>query len=122
MFQWQTKKANKYHAQKTVACGIKFDSRREAGRYLDLCVLEKAGKIKNLRRQVKYVLIPSQRKSDGKIERETSYYADFVYFDCEKQKEVVEDVKGMKMGAAYNVFVIKRKLMLERFGIEVLEV
>lgn len=105
-----------------MACGIKFDSRKEAGRWLDLSVLEKAGKISNLRRQVKYVLIPSQRKSDGKVEREVSYYADFVYFDNENKKEVVEDVKGMKMGVAYNVFVIKRKLMLFKYGIEVKEI
>lgn len=107
---------NKYGAEKTVVDGIRFDSRREAKRYADLCLLERAGAISNLRRQVDYVLVPSQRKSDGSAERPVKYRADFVY---ERDgKEIVEDAKGMKT----KEYVIKRKLMLYIHGIEVMEV
>ena len=52
---------NKYGNKKTVVDGITFDSRKEAKRYQELKLLEKAGEIKDLRRQVKYELIPSQK-------------------------------------------------------------
>jgi hypothetical protein len=112
---------NKYNAQKCKIKGTEFDSRKEAQRYQVLLLLQKSGQICDLQRQKKYVLIPSQRDEDGKlIERELSYVADFVY--TENGKEVVEDVKGYKEGAAYRIFVIKRKLMLERYGIRIREV
>lgn len=109
--------------------GIVFDSKREAKRYQELLLLEKTGAITNLQRQVKYVLIPTQREPDtvgarggihkGKvIEKECAYYADFVYFDREKQEMVVEDTKGMKT----TEYIIKRKMMLYRHGIRIKEV
>lgn len=118
---------NKYHAKKTTFDGITFDSKREAYRYLELRVLEKAGKIKNLHRQVKFVLIPAHREPDtigknggihkGKlIERECSYIADFVYE--ENGKKVVEDAKGKRLPD----YIIKRKLMLWVHGIRIREV
>ena len=64
---------SKYNSKKTVVDGQKFDSKKEANRYQELVLLEKAGVIKNLSRQVKFVLIPSQRDENGKvIERECS--------------------------------------------------
>lgn len=111
---------NKYGAKKVVAGGDTFDSRKEFYRWSDLKLLEKVGKIKDLKRQVKYVLIPAQRDKAGKlIEREVSYIADFEYI--ENGEKVVEDTKGYKRGAAYQLFTIKRKLMLQRFGIRVKE-
>lgn len=66
------------------------------------------------------MLIPAQRDETGKlIEREVSYVADFQYI--QDGKKVVEDVKGYKRGAAYQLFTIKRKLMLLQ-GIRVKEV
>lgn len=56
------------------------------------------------------------------IERSCTYVADFSYVDNATGKTVVEDVKGYKKGATYSVFVIKRKLMLQKFGIRVKEV
>ena len=113
---------NKYSAEKTEIDGHKFDSRKEAQRYAELRLLEKAGVISELRTQVKYTLIPSQKRSDGKTERECYYLADFVY--RQNGATVVEDVKGYRdpASAAYAKYTIKRKLMLERYGIEVREI
>lgn len=122
---------SKYKSVKCEYDGIKFDSKREMKRYQFLKEMEKQGRLWNLNRQVKYVLIPSQREksttnSKGKevkgktLERECAYIADFTY-EC-KEGLIVEDVKGYRRGGAYSVFVIKRKLMLERYGIRVNEV
>lgn len=121
----------KYGNKKCTFEGMVFDSKKEMNRYFELMALEKAGEISGLRRQVEFLLIPEQREPDtigarggvhkGKlIERKASYVADFVYV---RDKElVVEDVKGFKGGGAYEVFKIKRKLMLYVHGIKVNEV
>lgn len=108
----------KYHNRKTVVNGHTFDSKKEANRYSELLLLERAGAIHDLRTQVKYVLIPSQRsKETGKIiERECSYKADFVY--TEGGETVVEDVKGYRT----KEYIIKRKLMLHVYGIRIREI
>ena len=107
---------SKYLNRKVTVDGITFDSRREFLRYRELCLLEKAGKIKNLQRQVKFELIPSQ-KVDGKVvERQCSYIADFVYE--QDGKTIVEDTKGF----ATKDYIIKRKLMLWLRGIRIVEV
>lgn len=108
---------SKYRSKKTVIDGQVFDSKKEANRYQELLLLEKAGMIKNLSRQVKFVLIPSQRDENGKlIERECSYKADFMYE--EGIKTVVEDVKGYRT----KEYIIKRKLLLYQYGIRIREV
>lgn len=108
---------SKYRSKKTVVDGQKFDSKKEANRYQELLLLEKAGVIKNLSRQVKFVLIPSQRDESGKvIERECSYKADFTYE--EGIKTVVEDVKGYRT----KEYIIKRKLLLWQYGIRIREI
>lgn len=114
---------SKYKARKVEIDGEKFDSKKEYSRWCQLKILEKAGEIADLERQVKYILIPSQKGEDGKvIERECSYVADFCYRISGTADTVVEDVKGYKEGTAYAVFVIKRKLMLYIYGIRVKEV
>ena len=121
---------NKYQAIKTVVNGIEFDSRKEARRYQELLLLQRAGVIQDLKMQVKYILIPAQyetferygkngqRLKDGQrvLEKECSYLADFVY--TENGKEIVEDKKGVKT----KDYIIKRKLMLWIHGIRVKEV
>ena len=121
---------NKYYNKKCEINGIVFDSRKEARRYQELLLLQRAGVIKSLQRQVKYVLIPAQYESferygkngqeltPGKklIERECAYVADFVYE--EDGKTVIEDTKGMKT----KDYIIKRKLMLYTHGIRIREV
>ncbi|MBR5285451.1 MAG: DUF1064 domain-containing protein [Clostridia bacterium] len=118
----EKQKKNKYGAEKATIDGQKFDSTKEARRYAELKTLERIGEIQNLRSQVPYELIPKQKKADGSTERACTYIADFVYDRA--GKTVVEDVKGYKNPAspAYAKFVIKRKLMLYKYGIEVSEV
>lgn len=113
---------NKYQAQKCEFNGEKFDSRKELAHYLELRLLERSGEITDLRRQVKFELIPAQKDEKGKcLERAVTYIADFVYKD-KQGITVVEDVKGYKEGGAYSVFTIKRKLMLYFHGIRIKEI
>lgn len=108
---------SKYGSQKVTVGGVTFDSQREYRRFCELSLLERAGKITNLQRQVKYVLIPSQKDEKGKvIERECSYIADFVY--VENGKLVVEDAKGYKTPE----YRIKKKMALYFHGIRIKEV
>mgnify|MGYP002578911361 FL=1 len=106
----------KYHNKKTEYNGMTFDSRKELNRYIELTQLEKRGKISDLQRQVKFVLIPSQR-IDGKVwERECAYKADFTY-RTDGGQVVVEDTKGMRT----REYIIKRKLMLYIYGVKIIE-
>lgn len=98
----------------------KFDSAKEYKRWCELKLMDRSNIIHDLRRQVAFILIPSQRDQEsGKvIEREVRYIADFVYtFDG---KTVVEDVKSEATKTPE--YIIKRKLMLQKFGIRVSEV
>lgn len=123
---------SKYNSRKVIVNGDEFDSQKEANRYRELVLLERAGRIQDLQRQVKFVLIPVQREfcneiyTKGKkkgcfkpgklLEKELSYVADFVY--TENGKQVVEDTKGFKT----KDYIIKRKLMLWVHGIRIKEV
>ena len=105
---------SKYHAKKTCVDGITFDSKREADRYLVLKSMEEDGTIEDLRRQVRYELVPAF-DVDGKHYRAVHYVADFVY--REDGHEVIEDVKGMKT----DVYRLKSKLVAYRYGMNVRE-
>lgn len=121
---------NKYGAKKITdpVTGYVFDSKKEYTRWCELRLLQKAGEIENLQRQVKYELIPKQ---DG--ERAVFYVADFVYdVPVHKQRlneqghlvfedgyiTAVEDAKGYKT----EVYKIKKKLMQYVHGIKIQEV
>lgn len=120
----------KYHNRKVkTSDGIIHASILESRRWKELLLLERAGKIINLKRQVKYVLIPAQREPSvigkrggvkkGKLlEREVAYIADFEYQDKEAGELVVEDAKGVRT----KDYIIKRKLMLSVYGIRIKEV
>ena len=102
---------SKYGNIKTITSdGIKHDSQKEANRWCELKLLERAGKISGLQRQVKFELIPKQD-----CERAVVYVADFMYI--EDNKLVVEDVKGKRT----KEYIIKRKLMLWVHGISIKE-
>lgn len=120
---------SKYHSKKVSIQGEVFDSKKEARRFLELQMLEKAGRISGLQRQKKFVLVPAQYEPEttgprgGKIkgkllEREVAYYADFVYFDEEEKDFVIEDTKGVRTPE----YIIKRKLMLWLNGYQIREV
>lgn len=113
---WYPSKKSKYHAQKTVLDGIKFDSKKEANRYAELKLMERAGLIKGLQRQVRFELIPSF-DVDGKHYRPTSYVADFVYTDTKSGKQVVEDCKGFRT----DIYRLKAKMFTHKFGVSILE-
>lgn len=107
---------SKYHATKTTVDGITFDSRRESNRYLVLKGMEEDGIIGNLRRQVRYELVPAF-DVDGRHYRPVYYVADFVYMDKETGREVVEDVKGVRT----DVYKLKSKLFARRYGMSIKE-
>lgn len=115
-------KPNKYYNRKTkTADGAIHASAKEARRWAELCILQRAGKISNLRRQVRFELIPAQYEDTPKgkrcAERRVDYVADFVYAD-EHGKEIVEDTKGFRTPE----YVIKRKCMRYLKGIVITEI
>ena len=103
----------KYHNKKTVADGIKFDSKLEAERYAQLKMMECAGVIRDLELQPEYELIPSFRKN-GKTWRRTLYKADFRYILAEDDSYIIEDVKG-STAVITDVFRLKQKLFEYRY-------
>ena len=111
---------SKYHNQKTFYRGRRYDSKKEAKRAQDLDFMQRAGLISGLQKQVEYLLIPSQyRTVNGKrkcVERPCKYVADFVYW--QNGRLVVEDTKGYRTPD----YVIKRKLMLQVYDIQIKEV
>lgn len=108
---------NKYRNNKVEYDGIIFDSKKEAKRYAELKLLERTGKIKELRRQVPFTLIPKIFDQNGKcIQRACKYYADFVY--KLNGKLVVEDTKGVRTSE----YKIKKKLMLYQHNIIIKEI
>ena len=102
---------SKYNSRKTVLDGIRFDSAKEARRYAELKLMERAGAISHLQRQVKFEVIPKWGK-----ERSSTYIADFVY--QENGSTVVEDVKGVKTPE----YILKRKLMNWVHDIQIKEI
>jgi len=103
-------KQHKFHAQKVAVDGITFDSKAEAARYIELCILQNAGKIDGLSCQVAYPFV-----FNGKVQ--FRYYADFVYFKRERmvRLQVVEDVKGVETP----IFRLKKKLIEAQYGIKI---
>lgn len=126
-------KRAKYGNKKCQYMGIVFDSKHEMERYKELLLLQRAGEIEDLKLQERFELIPAQYEMCVKIymsgphkgqtkrgkllERPVEYVADFVYWDVKKCCLVVEDTKGMKT----KEYIIKRKMMLYKYGLRVLE-
>lgn len=107
---------NKYHAKKVYVDNMVFDSKREYARWCDLKLLQRAGKIHDLRRQVRFHLCETPYDEDGKcLFRGVSYVADFVY--VEDGKTVVEDCKGFRTDA----YQIKRKWFYDKYKILIRE-
>lgn len=125
--KYYSKKGAKYHSQKVTRNGITFDSTKEANRYNELLLLQRAGAIQDLKRQVAFELIPAQyeevatgeyykrgeRKGQPKIKRvcveqSVVYNADFVYYV--NGKMIVEDTKSE--ATRTKDYIIKRKMLL----------
>ena len=124
-------KTNKYCNKKFTIDGIEFASKKEANRYTELKLLEKAGKIKDLELQKAYELIPAQYEESTEVytkgihkgehkkkllERAVIYKSDFSYLD-ENNNLIVEDVKGIRT----KEYILKRKMLLWRYGIKIKE-
>ena len=127
----------KYGSRKVVRGGMTFDSQKEYRRFCELSLLEKAGAITDLQTQVRFELIPAQyeeyptgeyykrgeKKGQEKIRRvcveeSVCYYADFVY--TENGKLIVEDTKSPATKKKES-YIIKRELLLWRYGIRIKE-
>ena len=104
----------KYHSKKIIIDGIKFDSKKEGNRYLQLKKLEEEGIISDLKLQVPFVLI-EPFTLNGKKYRKTEYVADFVYI--RNGERIVEDTKGYKT----ELYRIKKKLMAYLYQIQIKE-
>lgn len=114
----QNKSYNKYGNKKVIVDGHKFDSQKEALRYKELKLMERAGVIKDLELQPAFELIPTIRTEHETL-RKTVYKADFRYFDVKADHEVVEDVKGFKT----DVYKLKKKMLLHKYaGIDFREI
>lgn len=111
-------KQNKYHNKKVVYDGIKFDSIKEKRAYTMYKLMEQAGEIKDLERQVEYLLI-EPFTLNGKKYRKTSYVCDFTYKDKEDKLHVI-DVKSE--ATKTQVYKLKKKLMAWKYGIEIDEI
>ena len=125
----------KYHnkpTERVTASGevLRFDSQKEARRYDELAALERAGKIRDLRMQVDFTLQEAYTDSEGQRVRAIRYRADFTYrkirddpweeYDGSFWTLVVEDVKSR--ATRTKEYAMKRKLMKERFNIDIQEV
>lgn len=107
----------RYGNTPTVVDGIAFDSRLEARRYRELCLLQAAGLIRALAVHPRYELAPAV-KLDGKTKPALRYFADFAYEEAPDWQLVVEDTKN-PFSATKDAFRIKRHLMKSLLGIEV---
>lgn len=131
--QKKAARESKYHNQKDEraagsGASIRFDSRKEARRYDELMAMLRAGKIRDLKLQQQFTLQEAYTTTEGVRVRAIRYQADFTY---QKPKSVdrdgewiwglvVEDVKSR--ATKTRVYAMKKKLMQERFNIEIQEV
>lgn len=102
------KKGNKYNAIKTESDGIEFDSKKEARKWQELKMLERSGLIKDLQRQVRFILQDEYVNNQGKKIRPISYIADFCYYDVKRKKNIVMDTKSSATRTP--VYLIKKKM------------
>jgi len=104
---------SKFRNIKIILDGLKFDSKAESRRYIELKEIQENGGISKLNTQEKFIVIPKQ---DG--ERSCTYIADFTYI--KDGVKVVEDVKSK--ATITPQYIIKRKLMLYIHNIKINEI
>ena len=109
---------NKYRNKPCEVGAEKYRSQREAKRHQDLLLLQRAGKIVGLTREVPFVLAPGVKIEGEKRARPAlRYVLDFLYTTAEG-KTIAEDAKGM----ATALWRAKKHLMATVHGIHVREV
>ena len=121
------KSETKYHNEKTDSLGIRFDSKKEARRYESFLLRLHAGEIRGLKLQKDFTLQEAYTTPEGERVRAIRYRADFCYDELYPDasqpagwRTVVEDVKSR--ATRTREYIIKRKLMLEKYNIEIREV
>ena len=108
----------KYKNIKVYDYNNKFDSKLERARYRQLKILERAGEIKNLKLQTKFILQPAYIRNGKKV-RAIEYFADFTYYDVKKGKMIIEDTKGVKT----EVYKLKKKIFEYKYpDLEIVEI
>lgn len=109
---------SKYFNQKTLVDGISFDSKKEANRYKELKLREKAKEIKDIQIHPRFLIWQGFTDREGKKYQPINYEADFKYLEKKQVKgrmiwvEVVEDVKGMKT----EIYKLKKKMFLSTYN------
>ena len=103
----------KYNAKKTEYRGIVYDSKWEAEKAYQLDMLERAGQIRDLRRQVRFILQDEYVNNKGEKVRPISYIADFVYHDVKNNKDIVMDTKSP--ATRTQAYRIKKKMFEYRY-------
>ena len=115
---------NKFGAVPTTVDAIRFASKKESRRYLDLKLMEKAGLIRDLECQPKFPIHTLPQSCWGNAAavpvRVATYIADFSYYDVESHRVVVEDVKSKATRTA--VYRLKKKLIEVEHDITITEV
>ena len=110
-------KSSKYKSKKVALDGITFDSKKEAARWYQLKIMEKAGAISDLQRQVVFELQPAA-VINGRKKPRLKYLSDFTYL--ENGKLVVEDVKSAAT-KKLSTYRVKLHLMKTIHNIEIKE-
>lgn len=122
--QEQKQKSSKFHNQPTESSGIRFDSKKEARRFEELMEKVRLNEISDLKLQVNFTLQEGYTKPDGERVRPIVYKADFTYLekglDGLHTLYIVEDVKSK--ATKTRVYEMKRKLLREKFHLEIREV
>ncbi len=103
------KKFNKYNNKKVFTQdGLRFDSQKEFNRFNELMMMQRAGIISELKRQVKFLICPKTE-----TEQAAYYVADFVYTKADGKK-IIEDVKS-KITKQLPLYILKRKLVKKQY-------
>jgi hypothetical protein len=120
---WALAPRSKYGAQKVALDGLRFDSKREAARYVELKVLLACDLISQLEIQPAYPLIVSELYHQGPpsvFHTVGKYFADFRYLDNATGEIVVEDVKSKPTRTA--VYRLKKRIVEAQHGVTIREI
>lgn len=118
MLPEKEEKTSKYRNQKTTVNGIVFDSKKEAQRYEELLLMLKSGEISDLRLQVEFTLQEAYTTHTGQRVRAIRYKADFAYI--KNNERIVEDVKSK--ATKTQVYAIKKKMLMDKYGVKIIEI
>lgn len=117
------RKPHKYGAVRTDVDGVTFASKREAKRYQELKLWEKAGGIRHLVLQPSFDLWAFS-VDPATAQKVGAYKGDFAYEECDHAnghrdwKPIVEDVKGFKTP----LYRWKKRHVEAQYGIQIREV